>query len=249
MTVIALREPARHEAQLHKRAHAVGQQAVVHLIDVRKVVDGLAAPPFAIDADIVIEDAVKAHVAERCDAAYGTQVLAITLAQAQHRTPRSEHVLPEMRQWPRGCRGIYRDGLGDLRGERCRGECEGQERDWVDEYRTHAAAGWSALRGLLLQGTLRELVGILKRCEPAAGESRALEALLQVGTATHHSPHQVAAIVLDHGEDRPLIDADVVRVNPAGVSQPRLLARRTAISGVEGIQKPIHGIDGSTKAM
>src|SRR6516225_7254883 len=61
----------------------------------------------------------------------------------------------------------------------------------------------------------------LSGCEPAAREPGALQPLAKVRIGAHHAPDEIAAVVLDHGEDRPLIDTDIVRVDPAGVALSR----------------------------
>src|SRR5215469_2164626 len=60
----------------------------------------------------------------------------------------------------------------------------------------------------------------LRRCEPAARESRALKSLAKVWIGAHHPPDEFAAVVLDHGDDRPLVDADIVRIDPSLVVGP-----------------------------
>lgn len=45
--------------------------------------------------------------------------------------------------------------------------------------------------------------------EPATGEAGALETLAQVPIAAHHAPDQIAPIVLDHRQDRPLVVANL----------------------------------------
>src|SRR3989442_2082986 len=50
--------------------------------------------------------------------------------------------------------------------------------------------------------------------QPAAAESRALESLNDVRIAAHHPPHQSGSIVLDHRENRSLIDAEIIDVEP-----------------------------------
>ena len=56
------RKLLRHEAQFDEGADAVGQQAVVDLVDVREVVDRLALFVLVVDADFVVKDGVEAHV-------------------------------------------------------------------------------------------------------------------------------------------------------------------------------------------
>src|SRR5262245_3627192 len=53
--------------------------------------------------------------------------------------------------------------------------------------------------------------------QPAAGEARALQAATDVRIALHQLPDEAAAVVLDHRHDRPLVDAEIVAVDPADV--------------------------------
>ena len=102
----------RHEAQLDERPHAVGQHAVVDLIHVRPVVDRLPFLGLAVDAVLVVEDVVEADVAEIGDRLGRAQVLAPALAHREVRPPGAEDLLPEVRERPRGRRGIHADDLG-----------------------------------------------------------------------------------------------------------------------------------------
>ena len=89
----------RHEADLDNRPHAVLQQTIVDLIDVREVVDRVAVLVFVVDADFVMQDGVKAHILEICYLLYRAQVVAIALAQRENGAPRTEHLFPEV--WER----------------------------------------------------------------------------------------------------------------------------------------------------
>ena len=72
-----------HEADLDDGADAVGEEAVVDLIDVGEVVDGVAVLVFVVDADLVVEDGVEADVAEVGDLLHGAQVAAVAVAQCE----------------------------------------------------------------------------------------------------------------------------------------------------------------------
>ena len=101
----------RHEADLHDRADAVLQQAVVDLIDIGKVIDRVAVLVLVIDSDLVMQDGVKTHILEFCYLLYRAKVVAVAIAQGQDRAPRAKHLLPEM--W-KGCsrrRGVNLDLL------------------------------------------------------------------------------------------------------------------------------------------
>ena len=52
-----------HEADFDEGPHAVFEQAVVDLVDVGEVVDGIAMLVFVVDADFIVEDGVEAHIA------------------------------------------------------------------------------------------------------------------------------------------------------------------------------------------
>jgi hypothetical protein len=80
--------------------------------------------------------------------------------------------------------------------------------------------------------------------EPAAGEAGALETRARVPIAAHHAPDQIAPIVLDHRQDRPLVDADVVRIHPTRVAFAPLLVRGGEAC-VEGIAKTVRRVDRS----
>jgi hypothetical protein len=62
--------------------HAVLDQPVINLIDVRKVINGSAVLVFIVNADFVIQDRVKTNVLEAGDLLHVLQVSAIAFAQA-----------------------------------------------------------------------------------------------------------------------------------------------------------------------
>src|SRR6516164_6580445 len=86
----------------------------------------------------------------------------------------------------------------------------------------------------------------LCRCEPAAGEAGALEALPNVRVVAHYAPDEIAAVILDHGENRSLIDADVVLIHPrSGLRLTGLPRGRRGARGearVEGVEEAVGGI-------
>ena len=57
-------------------------QTVVNLIDVRKVINGSAVLVFIVNADLIIQDCMKANVLEAGDLLHVLQVPAIAFAQA-----------------------------------------------------------------------------------------------------------------------------------------------------------------------
>ncbi len=121
-----------HEADLDEGADAVGEQAIVDLIDVGKVVDGIALGVFVVDADVVIHDGVEADVLEVGDLLHGLHVVAIALAHGEDGAAGTEHLLPEMGERRGGSMRVDSDffggdGLGRLLGENGCGEGECDE--------------------------------------------------------------------------------------------------------------------------
>src|SRR5277367_3756326 len=86
----------RHKAQLYERAHMILEHTVVDLVDVRKIVNGLAGCIFVVHADFVMEYSVEANVFEIGCGLHFAQVAAIAVAQAQNGAAGAEHLLPEM---------------------------------------------------------------------------------------------------------------------------------------------------------
>ena len=64
LQILLRRQLVRHEAELDERLHAVGEQPVVNLIDVGKVVDRLPVLVLVVNSDVVEQNAVKADVLE-----------------------------------------------------------------------------------------------------------------------------------------------------------------------------------------
>ena len=111
-----------HEAELDERADFVGEDAVVDLIDVGKIVDGVAAGVFVVEADFVLEDSVETDVVEIGDAFDFAEIVAIVVAQREDGASGAEHFFPEVGEGVRGGVGVDFDGFGD--GVLCVG-CEG----------------------------------------------------------------------------------------------------------------------------
>ncbi len=97
-----------HEADLDEGANAVGEQAVVDLVDVGEVVDGIALRVFVVDADVVVHDGVEADVLEVGDLLHSLHVVAIALAHGEDGAAGAEHLLPEV--WERRCGSMRVDG-------------------------------------------------------------------------------------------------------------------------------------------
>ena len=127
----------RHEAQLDVGADAIGQQAVVYLVDVAEVVAGVVddsaglsrrlgkvdgAAVGIVEADLIIEDAVEADRLEVRRLLHGAQVIAIALTQRQDGAAGAEGLLPEVREWR--SRGLRID-VDVLRLSRCLGVAHG----------------------------------------------------------------------------------------------------------------------------
>ena len=102
-----------HEAQLDERPNMVLQQAIVDLVHVRKVVDGLAIFVFVIKPDFVMENRVKSHVLKPRDALGFAQVVAVVFAKAQDGAPRTKHLFPKMWKRMRRSVGINFDGFSE----------------------------------------------------------------------------------------------------------------------------------------
>ena len=99
-----------HEAQLDKRTHAIFQQAVVDLVDVREIVDGISGSVLVVDAEFVEENAVETDVLEIGDGFYGAEIVAIAFAHGEDGAARAEHLLPEVGK--RSALGGGVDGVG-----------------------------------------------------------------------------------------------------------------------------------------
>ncbi len=94
--VFVRRQLLWHKTQLDKRAHTVGQQAIVDLINVGEVVHRMPLGVLVINSDFIMEDGMEAHVLETGDLFYVAEIVAITLAQSQDGAAGAEHLLPEM---------------------------------------------------------------------------------------------------------------------------------------------------------
>src|SRR5579864_4204229 len=109
-------ELLRHETQLHKRPHLIFQQPVIYLVDVRKIVDGLARSIFVVESDFIVKNRVKPHVFKSRNALRLPQVLSVTPPQTKNRPPRPKHLFPKMWEGMRGGVGVN----VDLDASRCR---------------------------------------------------------------------------------------------------------------------------------
>ena len=95
-----------HETQFDERTHPVVQQAVVDLIDIRKVVQRMALGILVVDSNFIVEDGVEAHVLEAGNLLYIAEIVAIALAQRHDGALGAKHVLPEMGERMGGGGGV-----------------------------------------------------------------------------------------------------------------------------------------------
>src|SRR5258708_14790007 len=81
--------------------------------------------------------------------------------------------------------------------------------------------------------------------QPAAREPRALEAAPDMRILPHRAPHEVAAMVLDHGDDRSLVDAEIVIIDPAEARNATPVMQRHVVveARIECIEKSILRVD------
>ena len=100
-----------HEADLYDGAHAILQQAVVDLIDVGEIVDGIAVLVFVVDAYLVVKDGVEANVAEVRYFLHGAKIFAVAFTQSQDGAPGAEHLFPEVGEGSGLGVGVDLDGL------------------------------------------------------------------------------------------------------------------------------------------
>ena len=90
----------RHEAELDEGAHTVLQKTVIDLVDVRKIVKGLAIRVFIVKSDFIVENRVKTDVLESCRLPDLTQVLTVAVAKRQDGASRAKHALPIVGERP-----------------------------------------------------------------------------------------------------------------------------------------------------
>src|SRR5712692_9922981 len=100
-----------HEAELDEWADVILEQAVVNLIYIRKVVNGLAIVVLIVQANFVMEDGVETNVFECGDAFRFAEVVAVAFAESDDAALRTKHSFPEMRERMGRSRSINLDGL------------------------------------------------------------------------------------------------------------------------------------------
>src|ERR1700722_1784145 len=87
-----------HETELDKRTYVILEQSVVNLIDVGKIVDGLALGIFVVDPDFVIENGVESNVFEVGGRFHLAEIVLIAFAQAENGAAGAEHLFPKVRE-------------------------------------------------------------------------------------------------------------------------------------------------------
>src|SRR6266576_6705457 len=77
--------------------------------------------------------------------------------------------------------------------------------------------------------------------QPSTSEPSSLESPNDVWICAHHAPHEIGAVVLDHRQNRSLIDAEVIDVEPAErrIDDAGFLLARCGEGGVERIEKAV----------
>src|SRR5579859_647253 len=79
--------------------------------------------------------------------------------------------------------------------------------------------------------------------QPTAREAGALETIPQVAAGAHDSPYEIAPVVLGHREDRTLVDANVVRIDPAWRGLWALRLVRGLKADVESVEEAVSRVD------
>src|SRR4051812_46466393 len=86
---------------------------------------------------------------------------------------------------------------------------------------------------------------------PAPPEAGALQPGTHVGIPLHHGPDELAAIVLDHGHDRSLVDPQVFGVHPPDAAHAFAMPGGNVIveARVEGVREAVLAVDITTVAL
>src|ERR1700683_2565351 len=116
---VAGREGVGHEAEFHEWFCPVGEQFVVNLVDVGKIVDRLTVLVLAVHANFIMEDAMEANIAEIGGLPNLAKIFSVIVAKGENRAAGAEHLLPEVRERRHGRAGIKHNLL--RRGLRMRG--------------------------------------------------------------------------------------------------------------------------------
>src|SRR6266849_1102063 len=77
--------------------------------------------------------------------------------------------------------------------------------------------------------------------QPSTSEPSLLEPTNDVSIPAHHAPYEIGAVVLDHRQNRPLIDAEVVDIEPAErrIDGAGLLLAGGGERGIEGVEEAV----------
>src|SRR5690606_21093092 len=80
--------------------------------------------------------------------------------------------------------------------------------------------------------------------KPAPAEAGPFQAGADVRALLHHRPHEFVPVVGDHGQDRPLVDADVVAGHPALAGDDASGLERDVVveAGIERVQEAVAGV-------
>src|ERR1700690_2850048 len=92
-------------------------------------------------------------------------------------------------------------------------------------------AEWSTPFAPLPNDSLRAL-GLAFGFEPSAGETRFPQSAPDVRASPHEIPHQTGSVVLDHHDDRTLIQTVIQRADP--VAECRIQAGAQAVFASQG---------------
>jgi hypothetical protein len=71
------------------------------VIDIREVINGTPLTIFAVNASLIVEDAVKTNVVKVGNLFNRTQVNPVVLAQAKYGAAGAKHLFPKMGKWVR----------------------------------------------------------------------------------------------------------------------------------------------------
>src|SRR3954447_16971564 len=85
-----------HEADLDHRTYSVLEKPVIDLIDIGEVVDRVPVLILVVDADFIVKDGVKSHIAKAGDLFDCAQIIAVTFAEREDSAARTEHLLPKV---------------------------------------------------------------------------------------------------------------------------------------------------------
>src|SRR4029079_1526072 len=81
--------------------------------------------------------------------------------------------------------------------------------------------------------------------EPSTSEAGTPQSAAQVRILAHHAPNEPGVPILNHGDDRALVDAEVVACDPTETwDAPSVHERNVEVEArIEGIEKTIIGVN------